>query len=84
MLGVSDEYQYVRNLVILAGRFFDDYDTTGAQQGRRHHQATRDPALRFAKMRRSAKSIKLNGLPFTIIGTFRERVETFGQIGNLG
>ncbi len=25
------------------------------------------------------KIIKLTGLPFTIIGTFRERVDTFGQ-----
>ena len=25
------------------------------------------------------KVIKLTGLPFTIIGTFKERVETFGQ-----
>jgi len=25
------------------------------------------------------RSLKINGLPFTIIGTFRERVETFGQ-----
>src|SRR5260370_14390799 len=25
------------------------------------------------------KGIKLTGLPFTIIGTFKERVETFGQ-----
>src|SRR5258708_6680599 len=25
------------------------------------------------------RNVKINGLPFTIIGTFRERVETFGQ-----
>ena len=25
------------------------------------------------------KIIKLSGLPFTIVGTFRERVDTFGQ-----
>ena len=78
ILGVSDEYQYVRNLVIPAGRFFDDYDTTARNKVA---GITKQLAIRLFGSEDAAvgKSIKLNGLPFTIIGTFRERVETFGQ-----
>ena len=78
ILGVSDEYQYVRNLVIPAGRFFDDYDTTARNKVA---VITKQLAIRLFGSEDAAvgKSIKFNGLPFTIIGTFRERVETFGQ-----
>jgi putative ABC transport system permease protein len=78
VLGVSPEYAVVRNLLVLAGRFFDQDDTS----------ARNKVALitdKFAvKMFGSpdgavGQTIKLNGLPFTIVGTFRERVETFGQ-----
>ena len=78
ILGVSSEYQYVRNLVIPAGRFFDEYDSTTRNKVA---DITKPLAIRLFGSEDAAvgKSIKLNGLPFTIIGTFRERVETFGQ-----
>ncbi len=78
ILGVSDEYQYVRNLVIPAGRFFDGYDTTARNKVA---DITKPLAIRLFGSEDAAvgKSIKLMGLPFTIVGTFRERVETFGQ-----
>jgi len=78
VLGVSWEYMYVRNLVILSGRFFDDSDT----------QARNKVAVVEQKLAQTlfgsedaavGKEIKLNGLPFTVIGTFRERVDTLGQ-----
>ncbi|HLY92147.1 MAG TPA: ABC transporter permease [Candidatus Angelobacter sp.] len=78
VLGVSPDYSTVRNLEILAGRFFDDDDAMA-----RAHVAvvTQQFAQRVFGGQEAAKDkeIKINGLPFVIIGTFRERVETFGQ-----
>ncbi len=68
----------MRNLEILAGRFFDDEDS----MSRAHVAAvTQQFAQRVYQGQGAAvgKDIKINGLPFVIIGTFRERVETFGQ-----
>ncbi|HET9695668.1 MAG TPA: ABC transporter permease, partial [Terriglobales bacterium] len=78
VLGVSYEYYFVRNLIVVSGRFFDEEDTAS----RTKVVITTD---KFAKKvfgsteAAVGKQIKLSGLPFTIIGTFRERVETFGQ-----
>jgi len=78
ILGVSREYLYVRNLDVLAGRFFDETDT----------QARNKVALLNLTLANTVfgspgaaigKEIKLSGLPFTVIGSFRERVDTFGQ-----
>ncbi len=78
VLGVSPQYSTVRNLEVLAGRFFDDQDSMS-----RAHVAlvTQQFATRVFGGQSSAidREIKINGLPFVIIGTFRERVETFGQ-----
>jgi putative ABC transport system permease protein len=78
VLGVDPEYATVRNLEILGGRIFDSEDSMS-----RAHVA--DVTQRFAKKTYGSeaeaigKDIKINGLPFVIIGVFRERVETFGQ-----
>ena len=78
ILGVYPEYRLVRNLTIVSGRFFDREDS----------QAHNKVAVITEKMARSiygspqaavGKIIKLTGLPFTVIGTFKERVESFGQ-----
>jgi putative ABC transport system permease protein len=78
VLGVSPEYAQVRNLLVLAGRFFDEDDTAArnkvamiTEKFARKMFGSPDTAV--------GRTIKLSGLPFTIIGTFRERVETFGQ-----
>jgi putative ABC transport system permease protein len=77
ILGVYPEYQRVRNLTVLSGRFFDRDDS----------QAHNKVGVITEKMARSVygspqaavgKIIKLTGLPFTIIGTFKESGETFG------
>jgi putative ABC transport system permease protein len=78
ILGVYPEYRIVRNLVVLSGRFFD------AQDEQAHNKVgviTQKMAEQLYGSQEEAigKEIKLNGLPFTIIGTFRERVDTFGQ-----
>jgi putative ABC transport system permease protein len=78
VLGVSQQYSTVRNLEVLAGRFFDEEDSMA-----RGHVAvvTQQFAQRVYGGQEAAKdkNIKIKGLPFVIIGTFRERVETFGQ-----
>lgn len=77
-LGVSPEYQQIRKLMVVSGRFFD-------WQDRNEHNkvALMDEKL-AAKLYGSpdaaiGEPLSLMSLPFTIIGTFRERVETFGQ-----
>jgi putative ABC transport system permease protein len=78
ILGVFPEYRIVRNLVVPTGRFFDKQD----------EQAHNKVGLVTDKFAREiygspeaavGKVIELSGLPFTIIGTFHERVDTFGQ-----
>lgn len=78
VLGVSPQYRTVRNLVVMTGRFFDDEDEAT-------HTKVAVVTEPFARqMFGSADSainqtFQLSGIPFTIIGTFRERVDTFGQ-----
>lgn len=78
ILGVNPEYVRVRNLVIPSGRFFDQEDS---QAHNKVAVITEKMAVEVYGSPQAAvgKVIKLTGLPFTIIGTFKERVETFGQ-----
>ena len=78
ILGVNPEYANVRRIIVSSGRFFDQQDSQS------HHKValiTEDFANRqyggtqFA----SGHEINIQGLPFIVIGTFRESVETFGQ-----
>jgi putative ABC transport system permease protein len=78
ILGVSPGYLRVRNLVIPSGRFFDQDDSLA------HNKValiTERMAIQIYGSAAGAvgQVIKLTGLPFTVIGTFKERVETFGQ-----
>ncbi len=78
ILGCSAEYQRVRNLQVLSGRFFDENDL---QARNKVALLTKNLAERLYGSPDDAigQPLKLNGLPFTVVGTFRERVETFGQ-----
>jgi len=78
VMGTSPEYARVRNLIIPSGRYFDLQD----------QQAHNKVAVITVKMAEEfygsndaavGKIIKLSGLPFTVIGTFKESVDTFGQ-----
>jgi putative ABC transport system permease protein len=77
VLGVFPEYAAVRNLVLLSGRFFD------AQDEQAHNKVGVITQFLAQQLYGSVdeavgKVLKLSGLPFTIIGAFRERVNTFG------
>jgi putative ABC transport system permease protein len=78
VLGVSPQYATVRNLEVLAGRFFDNDDSMARAKVA---VVTQQFAVRKFGSASAAKDqdIKIFGLPFKIIGTFRERVDTFGQ-----
>lgn len=78
ILGVYPEYRTVRNLVVASGRFFDEQD----EQSHSKVGLVTDKFAQEIYGSASAavgKVIKLSGLPFTIVGTFHERVNTFGQ-----
>ncbi len=78
ILGVFPEYRTVRNLVVVSGRFFDKQDELV-----RNKVGVITEKLAIALYGSSdeaiGKVIKLSGLPFTVVGTFKERVDTFGQ-----
>ena len=78
ILGVFPEYRNVRNLVIVSGRFFDAEDE---QVRNKVGVITQKMAISIYGSPDEAvgKIVKISGLPFTIVGTFKERVETFGQ-----
>jgi putative ABC transport system permease protein len=78
ILGVLPEYRVVRNLVVVSGRFFDSQDE---QAHNKIGVITQKMAEEIYGSAEEAvgRVIKLSGLPFTIIGTFKERVDTFGQ-----
>lgn len=78
LLGVSPQYKEVRNLAVLAGRFFDDQDAAS-------HTKVAVIVEPFAKALYGSdigavgRNITVKGIPFVIIGVFKQRVDTFGQ-----
>jgi len=78
VIGTDAAYQSVRNIVSSSGRFLDDSDVTLRSKVA---LMTDKLAERLYGSRHAAlnRVIKLFGLQFTVIGTFHEKVETFGQ-----
>jgi putative ABC transport system permease protein len=76
--GTDEDYSAVRNLVISSGRFLDAGDVTRREKVAllTDHLAQRMYGSTTAALGQIAR---LFGLQFTVIGTFHERVETFGQ-----
>jgi putative ABC transport system permease protein len=78
VMGVSPQYKDVRNLMVLAGRFFDEEDEKA-------HIKCAVVTVPFAiqMFGTSDEAIghdfQILGIPFRIIGTFKESVDTFGQ-----
>jgi putative ABC transport system permease protein len=78
VIGTDQDYRAVRNIVISSGRFLDEGDLTLRTKAA---LLTDQLATRMFGGRAAALSqvVKLYGLEFTVIGTFHEKVETFGQ-----
>ncbi len=78
VLGVSPQYPQIRNLIVTEGRFFDETDDTThchcavvTQQFAKEQYGGDDLAI--------GQTFQVLGIPFTIIGVFKESVSDFGQ-----
>ncbi len=78
VIGSDEYYKPVRNLVVLSGRFLDAGDVSLRQK---FCLLTQKLAKRLYGSQNAAvgQLIKIHGLQFTVIGTFKEKVESFGQ-----
>ncbi len=78
IIGSDQYYKSVRNLVLLAGRFLDASDV---EMRNRVALLTEKLAIRLYGSQSAAvgQTLKIYGLRFTVIGSFREKVESFGQ-----
>jgi putative ABC transport system permease protein len=78
VLGIGPQYFSIRSLDLLAGRFFD---ATDSQSHAKVAALTEHLAQQLFGTQQAAvgQTVKIAGLPFTVIGTFKERVETFGE-----
>ena len=78
VLGVSPQYQQIRNLVVPQGRFLDETDDAA------HIKCAVVTEL-FARERFGSvdaavgQNFEISGIPFTIIGVFKESVDDFGE-----
>lgn len=78
LLGVSPRYKDVRNLAVLAGRFFDDQDAVAHEKV----CVLREPfarALFGSAAQAVGKVFEISGIPFTVVGVADLRVSDFGQ-----
>ncbi|HWC99700.1 MAG TPA: ABC transporter permease [Candidatus Sulfopaludibacter sp.] len=78
VLGVSPDYRHIRNLLIPYGRFLDETDEQA-------HIYCAVVTESFAKLRYGGedeavgREFEISGIPFTIVGVFKESVDDFGQ-----
>ncbi|MBI4876039.1 MAG: ABC transporter permease [Acidobacteria bacterium] len=77
VIGSDEHYPRVRNLAILAGRFMDQTDVALRNKVA---MLTERLARRLYGSQPAAigQILKVHGLQFTVIGTFKEKTETFG------
>ena len=78
VLGVYPQYEQIRRLQILSGRFFDEQDTALASKAA---VVTEEFALtQYGSVNDAlGQTLTISGIPFKIIGTFTERTNTYGQ-----
>jgi putative ABC transport system permease protein len=76
LVGVTEGYQQIRRLLIVRGRYFDDADME--MRSKVCLITTQLADKIFGQVNPVGGSIRVGELTFTVIGVFRERVETFG------
>src|SRR5215471_8711920 len=77
LVAVTEDFQRIRNLVVLSGRYFDSSDfETRSKVGLLSEDLAR---VVFPNRDPAGQDIQVGELRFTIIGVFKERVATFGQ-----
>jgi putative ABC transport system permease protein len=77
LVGVTEGFQRIRNLIVLRGRFLDADDMTARSKVCVITQELSD--MLFPAEDPVGRSVRLGELSFTVVGVFRERVATFGQ-----
>jgi len=77
LIGVTQGFQQIRKLIILQGRYFDDADFSTLSKVCVVSEHLAQIALPGENP--VGQQIHVGELTFTVIGTFRERVATFGQ-----
>ena len=78
VLGVSPQYMNIRNLVVPEGRFLDETDDAADTKCAVVTEAF--ARERFGSVDAAVGStFEISGIPFTIIGVFRESVDDMGQ-----
>lgn len=76
LVGVTEGFQQIRNLLILQGRFIDAEDISS--RSRVCLITTQLAKFAFPFTDPIGKSLRVGELSFTVIGIFKERVETYG------
>jgi putative ABC transport system permease protein len=77
LIAVTEDFQPIRKLVVLNGRYFDDGDfQTRSKVGLLSVDLAR---IVFPNTDPVGQDIRVGELRFTIIGVFKERIATFGQ-----
>ena len=76
LVGVTEGYQAIRRLVVLRGRFLDAADME--MRGKVCLVTAQLADKIFGQDNPVGRPIRMGELTFTVIGVFRERVETFG------
>ncbi len=76
LVGVTEGFQRIRNLLIIEGRFFDDLDETTGAKG---CLITQELAKQLPPGPMIGRQLRIGEQTFTVIAVFRERVATFGQ-----
>jgi putative ABC transport system permease protein len=78
VLGVEPNYKDVRRMRVVTGRFFDEQDAELFSKVCLVTQKFADLHYGGGELALGQK-VRIMGLPFIIIGTFRESMETFGR-----
>ena len=77
LVGVTQDFQKIRKLLVLAGRYFDDADFSNVSKVCLVSEHLAQTALPGNNP--TGQSIHIGELTFAVIGVFAERIGTFGQ-----
>ncbi len=77
VIGSDEHYRAVRSLLVPAGRFLDSSDVALRQKAALLTERLAE-RLYGGQQNALGQVLKLHGLQFTVIGTFRERTESYG------
>ena len=77
LVGVTSGFQQIRNLIVTRGRYFDDGDFLSNSKVCLLTEHLAEVAFPYEDP--VGRDIHVGDLDFTVIGVFRERVQTFGE-----